>query len=174
MCLAPLVVRGSIRPVHQNSVLLSVQDIPNTTRTFDGASKQTSSKTGLHFVPFVHVRTALSTTHAHCITQHAHVLTHAERAHAHDQTQPQAPCHSPCTLPSRHTRAAYLACMHTRLRAHAPGIRLAKTMYIQCTYGISGLEITKYTVYIRHFWLGNYQIYGAYMCDEYGSGQPHM
>ena len=148
MCLAPLVVRGSIRPVHQNSVLLSVQDIPNTTRTFDGASKQTSSKTGLHFVPFVHVRTALSTTHAHCITQHAHVLTHAERAHAHDQTQPQAPCHSPCTLPSRHTRAAYLACMHTRLRAHAPGIRLAKTMYIQCTYGISGLEITKYTVHI--------------------------
>ena len=35
---------------------------------------------------------------------------------------------------------------------------LARTIYIRCTYGIFGLEITKYTVYI-------------YVCI-YGSGQP--
>jgi hypothetical protein len=35
-------------------------------------------------------------------------------------------------------------------------VGLARTIYIRCTYGIFGLEITKYTVYI------------------YGSGQPYV
>ena len=47
-------------------------------------------------------------------------------------------------------------------------------IYIRCTYGIFGLEITKYTVYIyvyiqfwptlRYFWQGNPQKYGHSRC----------
>jgi len=60
-------------------------------------------------------------------------------------------------------------------------IGLARTIYIRCTYGIFGLEITKYTVYIYEytrfwptlviygvctvfFWQGNYHTYRHIRC----------
>jgi hypothetical protein len=59
-------------------------------------------------------------------------------------------------------------------------IGLVRTIYIRCTYGIVGREITKYagmygaymqgwtepsnTVYTRYCWQGNYQVYGHVRC----------
>ena len=73
--------------------------------------------------------------------------THLARAYLHHTpcacpSHPRRPFHAPaCTLPCA---ATYTLC-----------VGLARTIYIRCTYGIFGLEITKYTVYIYvyiRFW----------------------
>jgi len=38
--------------------------------------------------------------------------------------------------------------VHVTVTMYSTGVGLARTIYIRCTYGIFGLEITKYTVYI--------------------------
>ena len=74
-------------------------------------------------------------------------ITHLARAYLHHTpcacpSHPRRPFHAPaCTLPCA---ATYTLC-----------VGLARTIYIRCTYGIFGLEITKYTVYIYvyiRFW----------------------
>ena len=49
--------------------------------------------------------------------------------------------------------------VHVTVTMYSTGVGLARTIYIRCTYGIFGLEITKYTVYIYTYIYGSGQLY---------------